>query len=184
IKRLKSKGFDVSNEYMLCMPSNFLTPTEENLAIKIIQILPIKCEEIVKDIVNNIRNKKRPFLIDKVMLSIAFFERIGAKIFGKLIKANGKCNSCGLCARECLVSNITMADNHPRFGWNCTICMHCLYNCPQDAIHARVFGSVVIKQGFDIKFYAKMAKEKAINDKIIITKNKHWSGVVKYLSDE
>lgn len=45
-----------------------------------------------------------------------------------------KCTSCGLCARNCPMLNIKLADGHPQWGPACTMCLRCYHYCPVNAI--------------------------------------------------
>ena len=49
------------------------------------------------------------------------------------------------------MGNISIVDGKIRFGWNCTLCMRCVYRCLVDAISPRVFKFAVIKGGYDIQ---------------------------------
>ena len=52
----------------------------------------------------------------------------------KKFRSTDKCIACGKCARICPLSNITIVDNRPSWGKNCTHCMACINQCPKDAI--------------------------------------------------
>ncbi len=45
-----------------------------------------------------------------------------------------KCTSCGLCARECPMENITMTDGRPQWGNRCALCLRCYHGCPSHAV--------------------------------------------------
>lgn len=44
------------------------------------------------------------------------------------------CIGCGLCAKGCVLNNITLSDGKPVWNGNCTQCMACICNCPKEAI--------------------------------------------------
>jgi ferredoxin len=52
----------------------------------------------------------------------------------KKFMVTDKCISCKKCVKVCPLSNITMKDNRPAWGNNCTHCMACINQCPKDAI--------------------------------------------------
>ncbi len=44
------------------------------------------------------------------------------------------CNGCGLCAKKCPLSNISMNDDKPVWGSHCAFCSRCYHQCPRHAI--------------------------------------------------
>ena len=48
--------------------------------------------------------------------------------------ATDACISCGKCAQECVLNNITLKDGKPVWGNHCTHCMACICKCPVEAI--------------------------------------------------
>jgi ferredoxin len=42
------------------------------------------------------------------------------------------------------------AGGKPGFGWNCALCMRCIYTCPEHAIEPRILKVFVIKEGFSL----------------------------------
>ena len=87
IRRLTRKGYAVISEYMLCMPSNFIIPTPDDIAVKLLRILPEKCARIAAEIAAGTKNRKQPRFLDRVLLLLFSAEKVGAKLFGKTLKA-------------------------------------------------------------------------------------------------
>ena len=183
IRRLERKGFIVTGEYMLCMPSNFIAPTDDDLAASLINILPKKCKAIADEIAVEKTNRKKPLLIDRIMLIFFALEKFGAKFFEKLLKADGSCNGCGLCAAKCPRANIKMDKGRPKFGWKCAICMRCIYSCPQKSIYARlpILKKAVFAQGFDLDSIIKRAQKAPQGQSITKDQGYLFKGVEEYI---
>lgn len=54
------------------------------------------------------------------------------------------CVSCGKCAWECPLDNITMTDGKPRWGQRCALCLRCYHTCPH---HAVAYGTATRDKG-------------------------------------
>ena len=186
IRRLEKKGFIVTGEYMLCMPSNFIAPTDDDLAASLINILPQKCKKIAEEMVMEKTNRKKPLLIDRIMLVFFSLEKLGAKFFGRLLKADEKCNGCGLCAAKCPRANIKMDNGRPKFGWKCAICMRCIYSCPKNSIHARfpILKKAVFTQGFDLDTIIKEAQKATQEQDATEDKGYLFKGAAEYLQQD
>lgn len=144
------KGYDFIYEKMITMPSNFAVPTEQELIVELINILPSKVKMIVTDILSGKKNMTHPKIQDRFIASIGKVEHIGARLFGMSIHASRECNQCGLCVKGCPRMNIKMQNGTPRFGFSCIWCLKCIYACPCKALSPRIFKFAVFKEGFDI----------------------------------
>jgi Pyruvate/2-oxoacid:ferredoxin oxidoreductase delta subunit len=63
---------------------------------------------------------------------------MGRLFLAKLMFASERCNSCGLCARDCPVAAIRMlgAPARPYWTFSCESCMRCRNYCPEQAVEA------------------------------------------------
>ena len=57
--------------------------------------------------------------------------------------ANGKCTSCGICAKECPAGAISKDDPKVTDKEICISCMHCVAVCPQKARHCNKVMEVI-----------------------------------------
>ena len=110
---------------MFVMPSNWIIPTKHPLALKLLEILPEKVEKTVENILSGTQSRTSPLFIDRLFSRIGELEKVGAKLFGKLIKVTDDCNSCGWCARNCPAGNIDMNIEKPIFRNKCHLCLDC-----------------------------------------------------------
>ncbi len=139
IKKLtEEKGFLHMGAAEVVMPENYIavfSAPSEKRALRIIE----GAEELALTLMEQISLGK-PF--DKVGISPLghilsgivnrrFYKyTVGAKKF--YVKES--CISCGKCADNCMLNNITIVDGKPRWGDDCTHCMACICKCPSEAI--------------------------------------------------
>lgn len=179
IKRLKKKGYDVTYEDMLIMPSNFRISTPDSLAVRLLKVLPQKAQTIADELLDGVKKHAKPGLLNRLMAVVCEMEKRGAHLFGKGLRADESCTACGWCARQCPSGNIRMAEKSPVFDNRCVMCFRCVYGCPSHAIKAKNLSFLLNKQGFDMKRFDAMQDAK--DDKV---KGGLWKGVSKYLNGE
>lgn len=64
---------------------------------------------------------------------------VNATFYKAIVSAKGfystdACVACERCAALCALNNITMKENKPKWGSNCTHCMACICGCPKEAV--------------------------------------------------
>lgn len=181
-KLLKRKGYNLIYEKMLVMPSNFAVQAERKLNLRLLTVLPDKVNQIVQEILSGKQRIVYPKLIDRFFVTMGKAEHIGARFFGKSIKASWKCNKCGKCISNCPKKNIRMINGLPKFGFSCIWCLKCIYYCPSKALSPRILKFVVLKEGFDLTVIKEMALKEGSNKENLYQKNILWQGVIDYLS--
>lgn len=183
IKRLERKGYKIIYDQMIVMPSNWIVPTKEPLALMLLEAMPMKAMNIVNDINRGIHRRTKPALIDRIFSHIGELEKIGAKSFGKRIKVSEVCNGCGWCSRNCPAGNIKMIMDKPHFSNKCHLCLSCIYGCTNKALEAGFGKFIVIKEGYELNQLEKKLPYKEQVDIEKLAKGFLWSGVRRYLLD-
>ncbi|QVK18550.1 EFR1 family ferrodoxin [Mycoplasmatota bacterium] len=182
-KQLKRKGYNIFYENMLIMPSNCIVRTKEDLAIRLLKVLPEKVNNIINQIMKVNKHIMKPLLIDRFLSLIFILESIGAKRFGRKIKITDSCISCSLCEKNCPTENIKMIDGKPSFGNKCIMCLKCIYSCPKNALKSGVFKSMVFEEGFNLKRIEDKLDKKDLQPVSDLAKGYIWKGVKEYLKD-
>lgn len=63
---------------------------------------------------------------------------VGRRAWAMTYAADGRCNGCGLCARECPARAIRMVGGRPDWSYACEACEGCINRCPRRAIQTSV----------------------------------------------
>lgn len=182
IKKLEKKGYLVTYENMLIMPSNFGVSAGTPLSRLLLEVLPRKVQTITADIDSGTVRRTKPRIFDRLMSGVGKLERVGAHSFGKKIQVSDACTGCGWCSEHCPAGNITMQSDRPVFGNCCNFCIGCIYGCPSKALEAGMSKFLVFKDGFDLDSLEKMQPAN-LEDVEHLAKGYAWSGVKKYLLD-
>lgn len=181
IKRLEKKGFNVIYEKMIVMPSNFIIPTNDILAIRLLEVLPHKIEKIINDLSNGVIRRTKPNLVNKLLSNIGELEKHGARYCGERINANENCNGCGWCEKHCPRANITIINSKPKFSNKCSLCLKCIYGCPQRALIPGIGKFIVLKKGYDLNAIKKQTDTIKIDSIEELTKGYLNKGIKEYL---
>jgi ferredoxin/flavodoxin len=183
IQELENKGYNVFYERMLVMPSNIFVATNEQLAIQLLKVLPLKVKNSVDEILAGTKRRRKKPLTTKILTAISRLEKENASKFGRDLKANSNCTGCGWCTRKCPRKNIKIVNGQPLFENRCVFCLRCVYGCPEKAIYSEHYGFLLIKEGFGL---SKI--EKSMNDIHILSLNNVRTGILfigikKYLKN-
>ncbi len=184
IKKLQKKDYNIIYERMLVMPSNWIVSTNKQLAIRLLKVLPSKTEQIVKEVLEGIKRRRKPTIGGRILTTIFKLEKLGAKIFAKSFKVRQNCNGCGWCANSCPMNNIEMQGNKPVFKWNCVACLRCIYGCPKNSIYTKIYSFIVIKEGYNLDKLEKQVCEIELEPIENINEGLFLKGVKEYLREK
>jgi len=182
IKKLTKKGFNVVYEEMIVMPSNAISRTPDTINYKLFEVLPNKINNIVEDLKKGVIKRFKIRTIDKfTAMLIGNLEKFGAKKIGKRFKANDTCTGCGLCAKNCSTSNIQIIDGKPKFSNKCSLCMKCMYICPNKSLQGNINDSFVLNdfEMINTKKNPTIKFNQQEYDNVI--KKKLWKGLKEYI---
>jgi len=181
---LMKRGFNPFYETMIIMPSNWIVPTKHEVSKKLLEVLPSKLSYIVNDLESGKINLTKPLLGNRILTFLGKLEHLGAPYFGKKIKVDQNCNSCGICVSKCPVSNISIVEKYPTFANKCVLCLNCIYSCPQKSLKPGIMKFVVISQGFNLKQIIKSDSLDWDIDYNRDLKGLTWKGVKQYLLED
>jgi len=182
-KALGRKNYSVFYEKMIIMPSNWIIPTKPKLIQKLLEVLPYKISYYVNDVLNGKTSLYNPGIGNLLISWMGRLEQYGAVQFGKRIKVKETCNGCGICMKGCPVNNIEIQNNRPVILNKCSLCLQCLYGCPQGALIPGIAKFILIKEGFD---FSKILEHRDTSLSVDIkqeTKGLLWLGLRRYLLD-
>lgn len=153
---LSLKGYKVRGFRGIDMPSNWMMvhPAYPAKAAEfIIDYSKERAAEFITKILSGKKHIVNGMNIYDLIMGIALlpvsllFIILGKVFMGKLLFANNKCNSCGICADNCPVGAIKMKGSKkpwPYWSYNCENCMRCISYCPQKAVEAGHSWGVVL----------------------------------------
>jgi len=149
--RLLARGYDVVHEQLIVMPGNVVVGYDARLVGQLARRAAVLVPQAVDDILAGRRVLQTSRALTRlVTMGFSAGERRGARYFGRMLRATGACSHCGVCARICPTGNITMDDGQVRFDDTCTLCMRCIYACPERAIVPRLLRFFVLRDGYDL----------------------------------
>ncbi len=181
ISRLMKKGYDVVYEDMIVMPSNWIVATDDGLSARLLKVLPLKADSIVRELFQGVIRRSKPNIQDRIFSRLGELEKLGARAFGKRIRAGSGCNLCGWCEKNCPQGNISVGVAAPVFGGRCIFCLKCIYGCPKKALKPGMLKFIVIKEGYDLKAVENRTRDMRLRPVEELAKGYLWKGVKNYL---
>ena len=136
---LRQQCVDVSYSRIVSMPdsSAICFGNDAHAQDKKLDAVPAQLEEIageINDRILRLEHAGRTFSGTTVNSKL-FFPIATAAV--KQDVNRDKCIGCGICAKVCPNSNITVVDKKAQIGLHCTQCLACVHFCPQQAMEIR-----------------------------------------------
>jgi len=153
-RTLTKKSYAIAVDEILAMPLTFIMAFPDDLARKLVAGSEKRMEHVAASL------GSVPGIAPRVpwkSLLVSFLGRLespASRLFGLELHANEDCTSCGTCWNQCPQGNIRRGrDGRPRFGFDCLMCLRCIYNCPEKAIAPRISKFIPIKGGYSLSRY-------------------------------
>lgn len=181
IKALERKGYPVTYEAMLVMPSNWITQGNDHVVMHVLNKLPETAARISDELLSGKTRRSRFRLSTRILMPLSRLEKGQTAVFGRNLEAGSACSGCGWCMESCPMGNIHLEEGRPVFGDGCIICLRCVYGCPSKAIKAKKWSFVVVKTGFDLEAVRSRMKGVTLEPIYKCCKGPLWAGVKKYL---
>lgn len=154
-KQLTKKGYTIAMDEVIAMPLTFVMNFPDELNYELIDKGEKQMAEIAQSLESGfISNRTVPGKA-KVINFLGKGESPAARLFGLELHANKQCDSCSICWNNCPENNIQEKNGKPKFGFSCSMCMRCIYSCPQQAISPRISKFIPIKNGYSLSKYLK-----------------------------
>lgn len=183
IRMLERKFYDVIYERMLVMPCNMLFESDPDFLGRILQMLPLKIEDILMELKNTV-TRRNPFRVSQILLNpISAMERNGVKKGSRNFIVLDSCTQCGLCMKACPAGNIQEdRSGRPLFRENCLMCLKCIYGCPVQAIKMPKYEKWLVSV-YDMEVFKKYLSHEPVKSIDECCKGLVWLGVKRYLKD-
>jgi ferredoxin len=150
-KILVTKGYPICIDEVLAMPLTLIVSFPEKLSLQLIEESQNRIKELSISLLEEKTSTKKVALKSRILSYVGKGEKSAARLFGLELHANNNCNSCGECWSNCPENNIKENKNgKPQFGFNCLMCMRCIYNCKQKAISPRFSKFIPITKGYSL----------------------------------
>ncbi|MDE6550854.1 MAG: EFR1 family ferrodoxin [Clostridia bacterium] len=147
---LKSKGYDMLDEFHYVMPYNMIFRHDQYMVNKMwsraLEAADIDAARILEGKRGEIKQHIRHRFISKVFR----IEHGGMRIIGRHYKVDtDKCVKCMKCVKACPMGNIKYENGKFVFGKKCLGCARCSFNCPVDAFNISLLNGWKVNGAYD-----------------------------------
>lgn len=153
-KILENKSYKIIVDEIVAMPLTFIMSFPDDLVNDQLKQASVDISEISNNIKHLNTNRRTIAFKTNIVNFIGRAEPFASRFFGLELHAKKGCTKCGLCVQECPEKNIRMnAKEKIKFGFKCSMCMRCIYNCPVRVITPRISKFIPISKGYSIDKY-------------------------------
>lgn len=139
-KEITRRGWEVMASYSVIMPNTYtlmkgFDVDAQDIVASKLQKAVNRVNEIAQKIKSSVKTddvKRGSWAWIKTHIIYPYFVKFCMS--PKPFHVTERCISCGKCAKECPMKNITMPDCRPQWGDNCAMCLRCYHTCPQHAV--------------------------------------------------
>ena len=150
-KVLKYKNYSIVLDEVLAMPLTFIMAFPDETNKQLFDKADLRIFEMAQKIKSRTITKRVVSFKSKLLTFVGKAESPAARMFGLELHATKNCTSCSICWNNCPEYNIKENKNHkPKFGFKCSMCMRCIYDCPTRAITPYISKFFPIKNGYKV----------------------------------
>lgn len=139
-KEITHRGWEAMASYSVIMPNTYtlmkgFDVDAQDIVARKLRDAVSRVNEIAQKIKSGIKTddvKRGSWAWIKTHIIYPYFVKFCMS--PKPFHVTERCISCGKCAKECPMKNITMPDCRPQWGDNCAMCLRCYHTCPQHAV--------------------------------------------------
>jgi ferredoxin len=173
---LRKRGFKIVYEKVFGMPANVLIHFNDEISKQMWNAAARKAAVMAEDLLAGRESVRKDGIFAAILRgNYAWAERFMLPLLALDYKVSGSCVKCMKCVENCLKCNIAFQNGRIRFRTHCAGCYRCVYGCPEKAIKGRLFGIMILKNGYDIQ---RIIRDDTLKGDAI---HKHTKGVFKTL---
>jgi ferredoxin len=151
-RALHRRGYSVFHERIFAIASNWQRPHDPPVVYRLLQATRAKVERFCDELVMELPRKLELPLGTRLSLDLLRgFSALGLRWISLDLSVSSACSHCGLCERGCPMRNIETRKGRVRIGTDCTLCLRCVYACPNKAIAFKRLKFLPVPGGFSLQ---------------------------------
>lgn len=163
-KILQRKKWLLQYETLVPMPPNLFARVPDSFIKTNLLMLTKQVNKITNDLICNKHEIIKASALLRFVCRIMRIEGWGAGFGGHYWKVEDSCIKCGKCVKECPSNNISFQNDRFSFGWKCSMCMRCSFQCPVQAFNNKLFGKwFMLKAPYNLSQIANDPSIKAMS---------------------